>query len=144
MLNSKYGPLERYLSGFPASSWRATFADIEKVIGAPLPPSARRHRPWWSNNASNNVMTKAWKSAGWVTEQVDMENQVLVFKKIGGAGRQSAPDDSSPTPAVEAVEASVAVKKFDFTFGRLKGTVTWTGDLTEPAGEVWNAELGIL
>ena len=29
-------------------------------------------------------------------------------------------------------------------FGRLRGTVTIHGDIIEPTGEVWDAELGIL
>jgi hypothetical protein len=36
-----------------------SFREIEQVLGFPLPPAARRHRPWWSNNGNNNVMTKA-------------------------------------------------------------------------------------
>jgi prevent-host-death family protein len=39
---------------------------------------------------------------------------------------------------VPAVEAPRQV------FGCLKGTVTIHGDITEPTGEVWNAERGIL
>jgi hypothetical protein len=45
---SKYTPLKTYLAGLPASARdkTLTFAQIEKIINAPLPPSAHNHRPW--------------------------------------------------------------------------------------------------
>ena len=58
-----------------------TFGEIERVIGAPLPPAALKHRALWSNNPSNWVMTKAWLAAGYETEKVDMEDCKLVFRK---------------------------------------------------------------
>jgi len=77
----KYEPLGIFLKKQASSSEvRMTFAEIEKVIGCPLPPSAYDHRPWWSNNPSNNVMTKVWLAAGFETEQVDMEARKLVFR----------------------------------------------------------------
>ncbi len=60
-----------------------TFEDIERVTGATLPPKAQFHRAWWSNNPSNNVMTKVWLEAGFQTEQVDMAARKLVFRRVG-------------------------------------------------------------
>jgi hypothetical protein len=77
----KYEPLGNFLKKQASSSEvRMTFAEIEKVIGTTLPPSAYDHRPWWSNNPSNNVMTKVWLAAGFETEQVDMDGRTLVFR----------------------------------------------------------------
>ena len=135
MKNTKYDPLARHLSNVRASVWRARFSEIENILGSRLPDSARRHRAWWSNNGGNNVMTKSWKSAGWITEQVDMDNEVLVFRKV--AGPVASPSRETPL-------AGSSKGKFDFDFGRLKGTVTWIGDLTDPADETWNAEQGLL
>ena len=55
------------------------FAEIEAVLGRSLPPSAYRHRGFWSNNGDNNVMTKAWLAAGFVSADVDMKGQRLNF-----------------------------------------------------------------
>lgn len=59
-----------------------SFAEIEGVIGHKLPASAYRHRPWWSNNASNSVMTQVWLDAGYRTERVDMSAKKLIFKRV--------------------------------------------------------------
>ena len=60
-----------------------TFEDIEEVIGATLPPSARKHRAWWSNNSTNSPMTLAWRAGGYESASVDMANGTLVFRKVG-------------------------------------------------------------
>jgi hypothetical protein len=62
-----------------------TFAEVERVTGVKLPPSASKHRPWWSNNPRNSVMTKVWLDAGYESEQVDMEKRRLVFKRVRAA-----------------------------------------------------------
>jgi hypothetical protein len=142
MQNSKYAPLERHLSHYPTSTWRTRFSEIEKILGFPLPGSARRHRAWWSNNDSNNVMTRAWKSAGWETEQVDMENEALLFRRVGELGEASISSDGSSTIERNEARNPLAPRGFAFSFGRLKGTVTWRGEPTEPTGETWEAERG--
>jgi hypothetical protein len=38
---SKYEPLERHLSALEWDRWDASFAEIEAILGTPLPPSAR-------------------------------------------------------------------------------------------------------
>ena len=60
-----------------------TFEDIEEVIGAKLPPSARKHRAWWSNNQTNSPMTLAWRAGGYESTSVNMANATLVFRKVG-------------------------------------------------------------
>ena len=88
ILMSKYGPLETHLRRSGQTSVPMTFGEIEHVIGAKLPPSAFKHRPWWSNNPSNSVITHAWLGAGYKTAEVDMTGRKLVFRK-------SAPVDMS-------------------------------------------------
>ncbi|PPD46218.1 MAG: hypothetical protein CTY15_02295 [Methylocystis sp.] len=79
---SKYAPLTDFLRSRPQRELRCRFSDIEKTLGFSLPPVARAHRAWWSNNASNNVMTKAWLNAGFRAEQVDMAGESLVFRRV--------------------------------------------------------------
>lgn len=90
---SKYDPLTSFLRSRPQRELRCGFAEIEKVLGFPLPPVARAHRAWWSNNASNNVMTKAWLNAGFRAEQVNMDGETLVFRPVDNA--------SNPRPVLE-------------------------------------------
>ena len=59
-----------------------SFDEIERVIRSKLPPSATQHRAWWSNNAQNNVMTKAWKDAGFESEDVDMKGRRVAFRRV--------------------------------------------------------------
>jgi hypothetical protein len=57
-----------------------TFADIERVIGASLPASARRYRPWWANEqAGTHIHARAWLDAGRRTTNVDLNAQTVDF-----------------------------------------------------------------
>jgi len=129
---SKYEPLQHHLSNLPALEWRASFKEIERILGFPLPPSSRKHRALWSNNAQNHVMTKAWLSAGWRTEQVDLQKQELVFRKS-----KSKNDEPLRTVTVSSAKSP---------FAGLKGTVRiyMEFDVTAPTGEDWAAERGLL
>ena len=115
---SKYTPLAEYLKRQDREHVPLTFAEIEKIIGAKLPPSATRHRPWWSNNPDNSVMTRAWLDAGFESEQVDMAARKLVFKRVRGA-----------KPAGEEE------KPFHPAYGAMKGLVRIMPgvDITQPA-----------
>ena len=75
----KYDPLHRYLCAQMGSRVPMTFQQVESIIGGPLPASARRHRPWWANDAAGHAHAKAWLGAGYRTEQVDMQGETLVF-----------------------------------------------------------------
>jgi len=77
----KYLALTRHLKRAMGDSYPITFTEIEAIIGDRLPPSAHKHRAWWSNNAGNSVMTKAWLDAGWYSSNVDMERGRLVFRR---------------------------------------------------------------
>jgi hypothetical protein len=78
---SKYVNLGEYLRSQNNELVRMTFAEVERVIGHKLPRSAR-YPAWWTNNPSNNVMTKVWLEAGFKTEQVDIEGRKLVFRRV--------------------------------------------------------------
>ena len=117
-----------------------TFADIERVIGADLPPSAFKHRPWWSNNPSNSVITNSWLKAGYKTENVDMAGKKLVFVK---AAQYPPPPESGASALHDAAPAPAAAEagSFFLAFGALKGTVTIKPgtDLTAPVEADWEA-----
>ena len=121
----KYEPLTEFLKKQPGSEVRMSFAQIERVIGCKLPPVAQRHRAWWSNSSTNNVMTQAWLDAGFRSEQVDMESGRLVFR------RDKTTEGSSMSSGAKQGRHPL--------FGWMKGTVTIPPgvDLTEPADPEW-------
>ena len=137
---SKYAALETYLLESGQEAVSMTFGDIEKIIGADLPPSAFKHRPWWSNNPSNSVITNSWLKAGYKTENVDMAGKKLVFVKTAlypppSESGAHALRDAAPSPAATSGGFLSRV------FGTLEGTVTIKPgtDLTAPIDTKWDA-----
>jgi hypothetical protein len=124
---SKYQPLEKRLETIGKDFIPMTFAEIESVIDDDLPPSARKHRAWWSNNPSNSVITYAWLGAGYKTENVDMEGESLVFHRVGKSRSVTPEKDRKTTPRRHPV------------FGCMGGAVNIAEgvDLTKPASPDW-------
>lgn len=80
--SSRYDPLRRYLAGRSEPAVRLSFAEIERVIGLPLPASARRYRPWWANDQSgSHVHASAWMGAGRRTANVDLNAETVDFTR---------------------------------------------------------------
>jgi hypothetical protein len=119
---SRYDGLAAFLKSQHVERIPMTFADIERITNAKLPPSAHKHRPWWSNNPDNSVMTRVWLEAGFKSEQVDMAGQKLVFRRVVGAKSAAAPVGEAP-------------KSIHPAYGALKGMVRIMPgtDLTAPA-----------
>ncbi len=87
----KYAPLHHHLQELKGDEWRATFDEIEKVLGFELPDSARIHRPWWANQGESGGHSHAlaWQMAGWKTSQVNMGDERVVFVRDGAAIERS-------------------------------------------------------
>jgi hypothetical protein len=129
---SKYQPLTMHLRGQRDARAPMTFAEIERIVGAKLPPSASKYRAWWSNNPLNNVMTKAWLDAGFESEDVDLKGRKVVFHRVDS--RAGSPK-SAATSSDSVSHGKLAL------FGWLGGTVVVTGDLTEPADPDWSERI---
>lgn len=121
---SRYAPLGEFLQHQSVERVSMTFDEIEGLIGHKL-PNSKQYPAWWSNNPSNNPMTRAWLAAGYKTEQVDTAAQRLVFRRT----EKSAPEGADAQWLTKLQAA-------------LGGTVRVAPgyDLTEPTGEVWDAE----
>lgn len=67
-----YYPLYAFLTASPpeVECWLLSFAQVEQIIGVPLPASASTHQAWWGNDATSHVQAKAWLLAGWRTDEV--------------------------------------------------------------------------
>ena len=84
----KYAPLHRHLLALRTGpEWRASFSEIETILGFRLPDSARLHRPWWSNQkkGGGHSHALAWQLAGWRTRAVDLEAETLTFERTDNA-----------------------------------------------------------
>lgn len=123
----KYARLGEFLQAQRTKVVPMTFAEIERVIGGKLPPNSPQYPAWWSNNPSNNVMTKVWLAAGFRTEQVDVKSRKVVFRRIEEKRVELPP---TPTPGKDEHHP---------LFGALKGLIRIPPgvDLTEPADPGW-------
>ena len=99
---AKYAPLKRYLLSCSGPETTMSFSEIEAVIGAVLPPSARKHQAWWANHGIGHVNAQAWLDAGWETCRVDLASGRVVFvRRQPPRGVQEA--DSPPFDAESAI-----------------------------------------
>ncbi|MGH7011450.1 MAG: DUF7662 domain-containing protein, partial [Caulobacteraceae bacterium] len=81
---SKYEPLTRFLRGRAEPETRMSFAEVEHALGFALPPSARAHAPWWSNDGSGgHSQARAWLKASRKTAAVDLANGEVTFVRTG-------------------------------------------------------------
>ena len=63
---SRYEPLAQFLAAKKGDSWEASFEDIEKQLGGPLPQSAYKYPAWWANQTGpGHSQTRGWRSVGW-------------------------------------------------------------------------------
>src|SRR5450432_652076 len=117
----KYEPLGTFLRDQRSQEVPLTFNEIEKITGVKLQPKAQHHRAWWSNNPSNNVMTKVWLEAGYESAQVDINARKLVFRRV----------TKEPSPQLAAAKKGERHP----IFGALKDITRLVPgvDLTEPA-----------
>jgi hypothetical protein len=120
----KYEPLRRYLQAEGRSSLELTFEDVERIIGARLPASARTHAAWWSNNATGHVNAAAWVSAGFKTERLDLAAQKLTFRKA---------EERAPARSLGFLT------RIRSEMGGM-ATIPDGVDICAPTGEVWDAE----
>jgi hypothetical protein len=82
--DSRYAPLAIWLQSRPSSEDRVqlAFAEVEEIIGGPLPPSARTHRAWWANDSVGHVQSQQWLDVGWRVAQINMTEEKVTFARI--------------------------------------------------------------
>ncbi len=79
--SSKYQPLFDYLRQCDRQEVTLTFAEIERIVGQPLPSSARSRKAWWSNRKQGGVQARAWIDADFLAEVVDLAAEQVTFRK---------------------------------------------------------------
>jgi hypothetical protein len=78
---SKYDPLRHHLNQLKVQRWRASFDEVEEILGFRLPNSAYKHPAWWANETepTTHVQKFAWLTIGWRTEQLDLIGRNVIF-----------------------------------------------------------------
>ena len=76
-----YRALHGYLKDGPeGGAWSASFAEIERVLGFPLPPPARARPAWWANDGESD-QSQAWIGAGWQVDEADVESERVALSR---------------------------------------------------------------
>lgn len=78
--SGKYRPLWLWLRKQDGPAITISFADIEAVLGFPLPPSSRRHLPHWYGY-DNTAVGRAIQDAGWRARRVSLERETVTFER---------------------------------------------------------------
>jgi hypothetical protein len=83
-MTSKYDPLKQHLIQVDRGRLQMSFADIEQIIGLPLPASARSFDAWWLDKFPNKhrAHAKAWLDAGRGVDCVDRIGEVVEFTSV--------------------------------------------------------------
>ena len=80
---SKYYPLFEHLQKCDEEATTLTFTKIETVLNNTLPASAFKRKNWWSNRDSDSALqAKAWVSAGYHIDVVDLTQKTVTFRKF--------------------------------------------------------------
>lgn len=100
---SLYEPLTQFLESSHIGRVSLTFAEIEQILGRPLPASSRKHQAWWANTPSHSH-AEAWMRPGWKTVSVDLARERLAFTRTQArsAGTPAA-STSAAAPAPDGV-----------------------------------------
>jgi hypothetical protein len=81
---AKYDPLLCYLKQHTSPSGTLSFAEIEAILGAKLPQSARTTKQWWWSDPmprSSNVQCRAWIGSGYVAELANVGAEQVIFRR---------------------------------------------------------------
>ena len=90
---SAYQPLVDYLAGQPPSTPTVTLtlAEIEQVLGQPLPAAAST-QTWWTAQRGWDRQPRPWLAAGWRVANVAMRGMppTVTFARITAPPRPAA------------------------------------------------------
>lgn len=105
---SKYKPLSERLSRHKADRWTASFAELEEVLGFPLPKAAREQNAWWRGGEKSHHA--AWSEPGWRVIDLDRGAETVVFGREAVAS-PAAPAAEAGAPPDADTETGPATKR---------------------------------
>ncbi|WP_420889982.1 DUF7662 domain-containing protein [Deinococcus psychrotolerans] len=68
--SQKYVRLAEHLRRSSQDSLTLTYEEMEGILHAPFPSSARKHRAWWSNSVQGHSQASAWLNERWQVASV--------------------------------------------------------------------------
>ncbi|MGC8832273.1 MAG: DUF7662 domain-containing protein [Thermoproteota archaeon] len=80
---SRYAQLADFFRRQKGESVVLSFGEVERLLGSPLPASARKLRTWWTNDMTHSQAKYGWLHAGWMVDSVDFEAHVVRFRRLG-------------------------------------------------------------
>ena len=109
----KYDPLAEHLATLAGDEVCFTFAEIEAMLGAPLPRTAWERSMWWANShRADHPQARAWLGSGW-TVSADVNNGTVTFYRREAAATKArrAYHWHAPRPTQYPEKVSVAVSR---------------------------------
>ena len=131
----KYAALGAHLKTLADTKTEVTlrFDEIEKIINASLPKSARTYREWWANQDAGS-RAPHWRAAGFEVDGVDLGRGIVRFRRAGAKTAASKGSSSVPkNSARPAAPHKDALLKAGF---RKVGTWTISGETLVLGGDV--------
>ena len=116
---SKYADISVYLLQQDKSKPHTVhFSEIERVIGATLPESARLYQAWGAHQSgSGHSQAMSWCCVGWNTKNVDLENQQVTFVYVEEMLRKKVQQRNLAKSATDGLTIDEAKRQLAETFG---------------------------
>ena len=105
-MRGKYAPLHSHLSNLDAREWATTFREVEKILGAKLPPSARTYQEWWNPSDRMHTQARAWMVAGWEPAIVNIRAETVVFRRSRSSAHRSSTPANRPNRVIAPVSST--------------------------------------
>ena len=77
----KYRRLQDYFEKKRGKEFSLTFAKLEKISKHPISETMRKDRNRWYRRKGVNTMPDAWEEEGFYIEKLDLEKEIVVFKR---------------------------------------------------------------
>ena len=82
----RYKPLLDYFTHLDKARVTLSFADMEAILGGPLPKHARRDKSWWKHKAGRTCPPRAWVDGGYDLADVDLKRRRAKFVRSSEGG----------------------------------------------------------
>jgi hypothetical protein len=94
------------------------FSEIERIIGATLPESARLYQAWWANQSgAGHTQATSWCSVDWNTKNVDLENEQVTFIHVSEKMKKNEQKRINNNSASTNLTIEEAKNQLAVTFG---------------------------
>jgi hypothetical protein len=77
---ARYQPLGDWLSTQPGEQVTLTFAEVQQILGQPLPATARTSNAWWLHaERYRTAAARVWHAAGWRLLEVNRQRATVTY-----------------------------------------------------------------